>query len=389
MLPACPPYPDELASSALLRCARHFNIALKSLVRATAQSSRRPRFLMTAPIGRLAELFQVQPERLLWEHTAFPYASAFLPSAGFDEALRDALNADHVTPLLSAVMHNASSGVEFRRYCPECVSAELEQRGESHWHVSHHLPAVWCCLKHGIYLHETKVEARNFTKTHNILPHETSGRPLARAKVSPVRMRLAQLSTALQTRSIGAGPIRDGSYYRQLAFDHAWLPAGGTISDRAVHTLMKARHSTALLRSAGLDPSTMAWSTLMMRPKVDTAQTTVKHVLLAELLTNPATGDWHAFTHRPSGPPPTSPDKLDDFYSERARGQLDSIRRRGEVLTTEAFLRRSSCLGTYRHRKAQLPKLRSVVLEFRSSGHSVKPLKPGSILFRSLPGELT
>ena len=388
MLPACSPYPDELTFSALVRCGRHFNLAWKSLLRIVADKPKRPGFLLTVPISRLAELLQCQPATLLWQHTAFPYASAFIPAASFIEALQGALSSHQGSSRLAAVMQNATAGTEFRRYCPACVNAELSQRGESYWHVSHNLPAVWCCPVHGVYLHETTIEVRNSIKTQNVLPHETAGKPLGIGPVSPVVSSVARLTQSVQVRAQRAALARDGAYYRQLAYDHAWARKGSPISEGAVCRSLAARHSAEFLRSAGLDPDRLAWAALMMRPNVDTPQTTVKHLLLTELLTNPDPGDIYVYHHKSSGPPPTSHEAVDAFYSAQARAQLELVRKSGEVLSTEAFLRRSFCFGTYRHRKAHLPALRSVVLEFRSSPCSVKPLKAGSQLFRTFPQEL-
>jgi hypothetical protein len=79
---------------------------------------------------------------------------------------------------------------------------------------------------------------------------------------------------------------------------------------------------------------------------------------------------------------------LDAFYAPRARVELERALQEQERLTTEEFLRRSGALGAYHHRKAELPRLRQVVLEFRGSSASVKRLRPGSSLFPSQPSEL-
>ncbi|HXD43261.1 MAG TPA: hypothetical protein VN649_22040, partial [Ramlibacter sp.] len=112
--------------------------------------------------------------------------------------------------------------------------------------------------------------------------------------------------------------------------------------------------------------------------------TPLKHLLLETALSRKPQ-DPNALDYVSKGPSGTLDADVDRHYAPLARQELIEVLETGQALTTAQFLRRCGALGPYRHRGAMLPKLRSVVLEFRASPASVKPLRPGKTLFRNAP----
>lgn len=388
MLQTRAPYPDEFLSSAITRYSRHHGVPIKRIGAVLlGRTSWCPGFLLPMPLGRLAALFNATSQQLLWEHTPFPYATSFVPLATYERAFITSLTGNEGNSCLGATIQNASTGLSFRRLCPECTRDELAKLGESYWHITHNLPGVVACPTHGVHLHATVVLAKHLSSTPYCMPHEVTGKPLGPGRPGTVAKAVSRIALGLQRRSIGPGEERDGSYYRALAVEHGWLEPTEQVRRAGLESAIRRRFAPGLLASCGLNGFDLSWAACMLRPRVDTPQTTAKHVIMQELLTSSATESTGQLRHRSPGPPRSSAKLLDSFYSRQADAQFKKVLSSGEQLSTEAFLRRAGCWPTYHHRKAELPLLRQVVLRFRASPSSVKPLRQGSILFRTIAGE--
>src|SRR6218665_938857 len=85
------PYPDEAVGSILLRAQQIHGFALKSLLarlypRGSVRSSHS--FHLAAEVPQLAQRCGMNAQEFLYKHTAFPYATACLPS-GYAEELEE------------------------------------------------------------------------------------------------------------------------------------------------------------------------------------------------------------------------------------------------------------------------------------------------------------
>lgn len=388
MIPAARPYPGELASSALVRCCRQFQVPMKRLGQTIFSRSWKPNFLLPMPLGPIAVLLQTDPIELLRHHTAFPFCSAYLSSEACSTVMATALSANKSNSHLGAVLQNASAGAAFRRYCPTCAAEELERHGESYWHVEQNLPGVWCCVRHREFLVETTIRTKHAYKTTYALPHECDGRRLGDGRVPSVMLGVARRVRDVQGRNLSEQLPSSPSHYRGLLEQMGLLLHGRMVHVDALMRGIRRRFSAEFFRDAGLGSEQFTWAALMVRPGCSEPHCPIKHVLLCDALAHAARpARKTCLTFRSSGPPKTAARDVDAFYSRQAAEVLRLATKEGSVLTTEQFLRAASCYGTYRHRGFELPKLRAVVLRFRGSGSSVKPLARGRILFRNRPDE--
>lgn len=388
MIPAARPYPQELASSAIVRCCRQFQLPMKRLGQAIFNRSWKPNFLLPMPLGSISELLQTEPLELLHHHTAYPFCSAYLSREACATVMATALSANKSNSRLGAVLQNASAGAAFRRYCPSCAAEELERHGESYWHVEQNLPGVWCCVRHREFLVETTIRTKQAYKVPYALPHECNGRRLGDGHVPSTLLSVARRVREVQGRSLSEPFPGSPSHYRELLEQLGLLLPGRMVHVDALMREIRRRFSADFLRDAGLDSQRFAWAALMVRPGCSEPHCPIKHVLLCETLAHAARPARRTcLTFRSSGPTKTAARDVDAFYSRQAAAVLRKAAKEGSVLTTKQFLRAASCYGTYRHRGFELPKLRAVVLRFRGSECSVKPLARGRILFRNRPDE--
>jgi len=384
MMPAPLPYPDELLSSAIFRCCRWFNLPFKVFARKVLHMPNlRANFLSVWPLRPLERLFNTSAENLLWNHTSFPFATAFLGGESFALARAAALNGGVGMPQLLAAMQNVSSELRQRRVCLRCVEDDLAQHGETYWHRSHNLPGVLVCHRHGCPLAFTRLLASADLKTVYALPMECDTERAPRFPRTPAVLALARSSELLLRRFPTSGETRNSATYRDMAMRLGWLTGKREVSQAAVSDAIEHGFPSVFMAAAGL-PADKTWPALFFRPGTTFNFSPLKHLIVETTLLfgNPTLG---ALDYISSGPPGTSSQALDKFYAPLARAELARAVVHGEILSTEQFLRRAGAYGPYRHRGAELPRLREVVLEFRASPASSKRLRPGKVLFRLDP----
>jgi hypothetical protein len=377
-------YPDELLSSGLVRFCRWYNLRFKVFAREVLHMPQlRASFLGICPLSRIAPLYNVSPEHLLWHHTTFPYATGFVSGESYKLARRAALNGGSGMAQLLAVMQNASFGISTRKICLKCVQDDLAQIGETYWHRAHNLPGVWMCAKHRCSLVLSQLPA-GALKTEYRLPIECATSALVKAWKSFGHLDLARRSVHLLNRKESDGAIRTHVTYLALAGQNGWLSSGKQVNAAALTKAVTSLFSSEYLREACVPIADRnPWPALGMRASTSNF-TTLKHLLLETALSTRPSHD-NVLNHSSPGPRGTADRDVDGFYAPLARQELIKALKMGEALTTEQFLRRVGALGPYRHRGPALPKLRRVVLEFRASPASVKQLAAGKTLFRKSP----
>jgi len=385
MLTAPRLYADELLSSGLVRFCRWYNLRFKVFAREVLHMPQlRANFLSIWPLTPIAPFYKVSPEQLLWNHTTFPYATGFVTGDSYELARRAALRGGTGMAHLLAVMQNASFGLATRKVCLRCVQEDLAEFGETYWHRAHNLPGVRMCAKHRCSLFSSQLPSGTLATEYR-LPIECETTALPDGGKSFGHLDLARRSVGLLNRNQSPGAARTNETYLALAGQNGWLTSGSQVSAAALTRAVESVFSAEYLRAACLPiAGRLPWPALGMRASTSNF-TTLKHLLLETALSAIPLRQ-STLDHCSPGPCGTADRDVDRFYAPRARQELIEVLKAGEALTTEQFLRRVGALGPYRHRGPTLPKLRRVVLEFRASPASVKPLGAGKTLFRNTPG---
>lgn len=158
------PYPDELLYSVLARYhIRSGNIFLKhtmedlygkGTITATA-------FLPSgihSLISRLPKNTTLDEKMLIEKHTLYPFYSAFLPEEKGQSIYQAMLSDDgKIIYKQSGIMASSISQNKVFKYCPKCFHENLERYSELFWQRMHQLPGHLICLKHGLWLEDSKV----------------------------------------------------------------------------------------------------------------------------------------------------------------------------------------------------------------------------------------
>ena len=94
-------------------------------------------------------------KELILKHTLFPEYARFIAQTKRERLLEEC---DFTGGnWINAVMRPASFGERFLKYCPICVREDREIYGETYWHRQHQIFGIGICVKHGVYLHDSKV----------------------------------------------------------------------------------------------------------------------------------------------------------------------------------------------------------------------------------------
>lgn len=157
------PYPDEAAFSILARLRSHLGMNpsrfdaefFRKSVKGTSPT-------MPARMDQLARLIPARMgyplERIVSEHTAVDYYSAFMPPARRDEIIADYLLGDQLRrpPIGQAAI--PMSKLTHLRFCPECKREQHNQLRETYWRLSHQMPIVAVCVDHQTPLRSSTVK---------------------------------------------------------------------------------------------------------------------------------------------------------------------------------------------------------------------------------------
>jgi hypothetical protein len=217
-----------------------------------------------------------------------------------------------------------------------------------------------------------------------VMPHNMDATAMSRCGVTPFQREVARRSAAaLGDRS---DSLRyDAVQYRGLAVTNGWLSQERDVNAKMLSSLIVRLAGRRLLDKSGIFPASASqWPPLMLRPGVNVPFVPLKHIIVTTVLSTQTSGEDKILDYRSTGPSASCHPQLDSFYAAAARSALSGLLRQGETgVPTERFLRSVGGWGAYKHRKASLPMLRSVVLKFRGSSASVKRLAQGRSLFRN------
>lgn len=373
MIPGFPaPYPDELIGSLFARATRHTGLSWKQLARSMRHGSGQNYYiswLMSGPLIELSQHARTSPEDLLWKHTMFPYATAFLSREATKTLETKALVATHqrgrpLVPLTQSV----TQGVAYRRYCPVCAKADRRQWGETYWHRSHNLPGVHRCHSHGVPLHETVVPVHSqMHRPVMSMPEEVGSFVKHFPLGTDLLADIARRSVALLDRAAPASREMSLEYRRrllELKFGDARYAASTDFALR-----LQQFYGRAFLQLVGasfVPAAAGAWPKVLPRPGNRTEVGPCRHVLFQTFLALSRPFDGSS-ARRPPGPKPRATDDLDRRLCERLATDLKSPSTAAWSQPLRVWMQGVGCWGTFRHRRHELPATAKIVREIAAS----------------------
>ncbi len=97
-------------------------------------------------------------DRLILEHTLFPYYTVFLSLENRGIIRRYILHGgdveiyNKITGIINPLAEN-----KFLRFCPKCNKEDMERYGELYWHRVHQIRGIYICPHHKIPIYNSSV----------------------------------------------------------------------------------------------------------------------------------------------------------------------------------------------------------------------------------------
>lgn len=363
------PYPDELIGSVIARGRFRSGLQLKPFLRCVFGKGRNSyAFLMAGDAVRLGRLTGLAPEELLARHTVLPYAISFMSCAEKQKHWARALNPAPLEKAVSALTHNVSIGVPFRRICPTCIEDDLARYGEAYFHRAHHLPGLLICLTHRVRLRDSFAPLRGEAHTTDArLPCDGPSSVRDLGIELPVMEIVAQLTQA--ALRVDLGEARNWTTeYRAAAASKGYAITRDALASGRLAVDFQRFFGNRFLVDAGCEVArgTQPWPALLLRPGTAHGLPTPKHVLLQTFLKAGPRADAVLGYRRP-GKPGADFGKLD----RGAANALSALLRReagtGKRYTVPELLGAVGVWQAFRHNRASFPLTSALVQAFRSS----------------------
>lgn len=366
------PLPDELLTSALLRTARRIDTPVSVVMHHLVGRKWRPGFFQAGHLVEIGDAMGLEPVDLLWNHSVFPYAAAFMEPDLHRKSLITAMAAGHAARGISATMQSVSEHVRYRRYCPRCASEDRSRWGSSYWRRLHNLPGVLLCPAHSMVLRETTLRTSGDKTWSDFLPHEASGKRVV-AAVTAFDRELARRSMAALCRTPTSQSGRPSDWYRRALVEQGLLSPQRQVSEQRLVAWAKDR--------IGRDPqifgftsreAKLRWLILMVRESVQVPFVPLKHLVFEAALAVDHDNDTPVLDHVPSGPSAASTKEADRSYARRLINLTSEYAARGKAIKVEQALKQIKAWQAFRHSRNNYPKLQAAVLAHRRSPASAR-----------------
>lgn len=369
------PYPDELLGSVWVRTVRRTEVPLKRISRAVSGGAPAKAALLHLGLLRpMAELLRTTPEELLWNHTVFPYSTAYYPEAALTRALASVHTSELAARGIGRIVQSVADYARLRRFCPLCTEEELARTGESYWHRLHNLPGVLLCLAHSCRLSVSSLPTQGRI-WHEVLPHDLSARRVVRvdANADPFAWELATLSSNLFGRAPFARVERDANWLREALRQKSLVGAGRSVDSRRLQTWFRGHVRD--FDGLGLTPRDrkLDWLAGLIRPGNEALALPFKRLLLEAALVVQGPVSGPILNHVPRGHRAVAPDTVDGKFAAAVRAVVNRYIRLGERVRVEDALAEAGCWSRYRHANGSYPKVRAEIERLKASSAAMRP----------------
>ena len=364
------PYPDELAGSVWARASVRMGIPLEKLLKNTLGVRKKSiSLLLGQNITRIAAAMGLDPNVYLSAHTIFPYSVAFMPYEQQRKLREKFLSTEPMRPSIGSLTKVVTYGVPTRRFCPLCVSSDLQAYGETYWHRLHHLPGVLTCTVHRCPIATTaiplggRVQMRDWLTLPSLGFYEHS--PLADA----VLMYVANLSHAALT---GRGHvIKSATDYRDEAWKKGYALTTTDLATAVFSKELSRFFGEQYLRTAGCGVRGLPrsqWPALMLRHNVDLQFSAPKHIMMRTFLHHASTVNICKLELYPK-PGPCLPEfaVLDQEIIEELCDIVLGLDLMGERCTVKEMMTKAGVWQSYRHHRRFFPLTEQFLSEFKRS----------------------
>ncbi|MFN9476526.1 TnsD family Tn7-like transposition protein [Acidovorax sp.] len=322
----------------------------------------------------IAEQTRMDMNKLLWEHTVFPYVVAYMTAEEANRCKEKILaGCPPERGSTSSLVKSVTHGLPEFRFCKQCVREDLQSRGETYWHRSHCFPGVYVCLVHDAPLLCSASRPRSFAQQLRMpLPHRQESTGSVPACPPDVLQRIAQTTAAVcSDQWTHHGEWR--SIYRRRAQELQLTRSNGQVAGARIAFELRALYGPSFLASAGCDFAEVKnpWPALMMRDGNREPYAPVKYILMDAFLHCTRLPSL-SFRYRRPGKVPLSPADVDQPLALQVQEKALQALSRGEILTVRQLLNLAGKWQFFRHNRSDMPLTVAQVEAFKASDASVR-----------------
>ncbi len=153
--------------------------------------------------GLVKQIAHISDYRVRWlmeNHTLYPFYAAFLSPIEIRK-LESATIEKRSGSILEQARVDLDSTSDRRKhlkFCPLCLTAEIEQYGEPYWHRLHQIPGSIICTQHRILLLDSSVPTESLGVHYHAASYENCIVDLEQSELSPDNLKyLLEIATDL------------------------------------------------------------------------------------------------------------------------------------------------------------------------------------------------
>lgn len=164
-------YEDELLYSALARYhKRSGNLTYReTLEDVFGNKSIAPSIYLQSSIHNIIDNmpknFNYTEEEIIYNHTLYPFYTAFMNKDDSDKVYKLMLNESGGRANTKVgIIAKGTSKNKYLRFCPKCMEEDIRKYGETYWHRIHQVPEYIVCSKHKTLIQNSSVEINRYNR---------------------------------------------------------------------------------------------------------------------------------------------------------------------------------------------------------------------------------
>ena len=125
-------------------------------------------------IDNIPNYFNITPKQLIYNHTLYPYYTAFMNKSDSEKVYSLMCEANSGGVYAKCGLSAKGSEDNYFKFCPKCMEEDIEKYGEPYWHRTHQIPEYMVCSKHKVLLQNSDVKISRYNRyelvtasTHN------------------------------------------------------------------------------------------------------------------------------------------------------------------------------------------------------------------------------
>ena len=199
----------------------------------------------------------INEQSLIYNHTMFPFYTAFLPKEKAVSIYEAMLSDDGKKIYMqSGIMASSIPQNKYFKYCPECFKED--NYGEMFWQRQHQLPGKLICTKHALYLEDSSVPMIQSNKHSFILPDKnncdlTEKRPVDKDILEFYLNFHSQAEKLLNKRFEHKTFAHFTEFYRKNLINRGFANINGQVNQKELHKAFRTFYPKRFLDSLNID----------------------------------------------------------------------------------------------------------------------------------------